>query len=354
MRVNADQLVNFLEQKNKQSSLPKVFLISGNEPLQIMESADAIRNICHSNGFNERDLLHVDSKFDWSELTGASSSLSLFSEKKLIDLRIETKSLGKQGSQAVRDYLKNTPEDKVLLIQHPKLVGAARQAAWVKSIEKLGVHIPVWELSAPQTMAWINKKLRQHGMRVTPDAVRLLTERLEGNLLAASQEIKKLKLLVNSDSQEELTIDESQVMAAVSDSSRFSIFDLSNAVMAGESQRVQHIHHNLKEEGVAIQLVLWTLSDLTRQLYSANDDLKHGGTIASIISKMPKPRQKPFQIALQRLKNAEWDTILKKTAEIDRLSKGQGETSTTGLGRIWTEMLELALTLAGTQVIQNS
>lgn len=354
MRINADQLENYLQQQTRQNTLPTVFLISGNEPLQIMESADKVRQFCKDNGFQERDLLHVDTKYDWSELNGASSSLSLFSEKKLIDLRIETKSLGKAGSIAVRDYLKNPPEDKVLLIQHPKLVGSARQAAWVKSIEKVGVHIPVWELSAPQTMAWINKKMRQHDMRATPEAVRLLTERVEGNLLAASQEIKKLKLTVDKSNENELLIDEAQVLAAVSDSSRFSIFDLSNAVMAGESQRVQHIHHNLKEEGVAIQLVLWTLSDLSRQLYQASHDLDRGMSIGQVTSKLPKPRQKPFQMALQRLQHIEWSQILRKNAEIDRLSKGQGDTANKGMGRVWSEMLDLALTLSGTKVIHKT
>lgn len=353
MRVNFDQLNNYLQQQAQRSSYIPVFLISGNEPLQMMQSADQVRSFAKHNGFIERDVLHVDAKFDWSELNGSSSSLSLFSEKKLIDLRIETKSLGKAGSQAIRDYLKNPPDDKVLLMQVPKLVGAARNAAWVKSIEKLGVHIPIWELSAPQTMAWIGKSMRQKGMRATPEAVRLLTERLEGNLLAASQEINKLKLLYQDVENQEVVIDETHVLSAVSDSSRFSIFDLSNAVMAGESQRVQHIHQNLKEEGVAIQLVLWTISDLSRQLYSASFDLSQGASISQIINKMPRPKQKPFQQAIQRLRDADWNEILQKNSQIDRLSKGQSELANKGMGRVWLELLELALMLAGTRAISK-
>ena len=302
MRLNADQLPAFLQQQKSQNTVsPTVFLLTGNEPLQMMEAADTVRQYARDKEFSERELLQADAQFDWGALTGASNSLSLFSEKKLIDLRVETKTLGKAGSQAVRDYMQNPPEDKILLIQTAKLVGNARNAAWVKAIEKQGVVIQIWELSSPQTMAWISKRMRHDGMRPTSDAVRLLTERVEGNLLAASQEINKLKLLCYKEGQQETLIDEEQVLAAVSDSSRFSIFDLSNAVMMGDLHRVQHIHHNLKEEGVPIQLILWTLSDLSRQLYSASFNLRNGLPASQILSKMPRPRQKPFQQAMQRM-----------------------------------------------------
>ncbi len=197
MRINPDQLSSFLQQKRENQG---VFLLSGDEPYQLMEAADTIRQFAKQQGFTERDILHADGQFDWGSLLGASNSLSLFSELKLIDLRVETKGPGKAGSQAIRDYMDNPPEDKILLIQMPKLVGNARNAAWVKAIDKQGVVVQIWDLSAPQTMAWINKQMREKGMRATSDAVRLLTERVEGNLLAAAQEINKLKLLYQENS----------------------------------------------------------------------------------------------------------------------------------------------------------
>ena len=356
MKLNSDQLTSFFQQNANKQNSPKVFLLTGDEPYQLMEAADAIRAHAQQTGYTERDILHADNSFKWGELSGVSNSLSLFSEKKFIDLRVEMKTPGKAGSQAIRDYMDNVPEDKILLIQTPKLAAAARNAAWVKAIDKQGVVIQVWELSAPQTMAWISKKMRQYGMRATPDSVRLLTERVEGNLLAAFQEINKLKLLFQKgDAQQEgqqteTLIDEEQVLAAVSDSSRFSIFDLSNAVMAGDLARVQHIHHNLKEEGVPIQLILWTLSDLSRQLYTASFNLRNGMTASQVVAKMPRPRQRPFQTALQRMKDENWNAILKKNSDIDRLSKGQGEIANKGLGRVWSELLELALILAGSKL----
>lgn len=358
MKLNADQIRSYLQQQSQQAEnntkAPKAFLLTGDEPYQLMEVADAIRVYAKQLAYNERDVLHADNSFNWNELAGVSNSMSLFSEKKFIDLRIEMKSPGKVGSQAIREYMENVPEDKILMIQTPKLVGGARNAAWVKAIEKRGVVVQVWDLSTPQTMAWINKKMREFGMRATPDAVRLLTERVEGNLLAAFQEINKLKLLYQDvDSQVETQIGEEQVLAAVSDSSRFSIFDLSNAVMLGDLPRIQHIHHNLKEEGVPIQLVLWTLSDLSRQLYNASFNIRNGMTASQIVGKLPKPRQRPFQIALQRMQHADWKMILGKNSDIDRLSKGQSEIANKGLGRVWSELLELALILAGTQILEQ-
>lgn len=352
MKLNVDQLNNFLQKQ--QGKLSSVFLLAGDEPLQQMEAADSIRKFSKQEGFSERDTLYADAQFNWGELAGASNNLSLFSEKKLIDLRIMTKSPGKVGSQSIRDYMQNPPSDKILLIQCPKLVGNTRNSAWVKAIDKVGVVIQIWDKSAPETMAWVAKRLRQQGMRPTAEAVRVLTERVEGNLLAATQEISKLALLFHGEegsTSKETVIDEEQVLASVSDSSRFSIFDLSNAVMLGDSHRVQHIHHNLKEEGVPVQLILWTLSDLARQLYNASFSLRNGVPISQILSKMPRPRQKPFQMALNRLQHTDWSKILNKYAEIDRLSKGQGEIANKGMGRVWSDLLELALTLTDKAVI---
>lgn len=349
MKVNIEQLDSFLQQSKQ---IIPVFLLAGDEPLQLMETSDAIRKYASQQGFSERDLLQVDAQFDWGELLGASNSLSLFSEKKLIDCRIMMKSAGKAGSQAIRDYLNNLPDDKILLIQHPKLVGNARNAAWVKAIDKVGAVIQIWDFSPPQTMAWVAKRMRQQGMHPTADAVRLLTERIEGNLLAADQEISKLKLLFHKgDASNTVEIDEQHVLSAVSDSSRYTIFDLSNAVMMGDAHRIQHIHHNLREEGVPIQLVLWTLSDLTRQLYNASFGIRNGVPQAQILSRLPRPRQKPFQVALQRMQHADWPEILQRNSQIDRLSKGQGEIANKGMGRIWSDLLELALLLANKPVI---
>ncbi len=351
MKLHVDQLQTFLEKTNP---IPTVFLLSGDEPLQAIEASDAIRSAAKQQGYTEREILHADAQFNWSSLIEASNNLSLFSDKKILDLRLMTKTPGNAGSQVIRSYMQNPPDDKILLIQMPKLVGNARNSAWVKAIDKTGIVIQIWEKSPPETMAWVAKRLRNKGIQPTADAVRILTERVEGNLLAANQEINKLALLYHQKGEKMTPIDEEQILSSVSDSSRYSIFDLSNAVMLGDSHRVQHIHHNLREEGTPIPLILWTLSDLARQLYNTSFALRKGIPMQQLLAKLPRPKQRPFQIALQRMQHANWPEILEKYAELDRLSKGQGKIANKGLGRVWSDLLELALILSGKATLQNS
>ncbi|HIP81518.1 MAG TPA: DNA polymerase III subunit delta [Leucothrix mucor] len=353
MKVQADQLGPYLQ---RQKDFPRVFFISGNEPLQVMEAADTIRAAAKQAGFIEREIFHTDAQFDWNQLAGASNALSLFSEKKILDVRVTNKSPGKAGSQAIRDYLQHIPDDKVLILQTPKLDRSMANSAWVKALDKSGIMTQVWELSAPQTMSWVVKRMKMAGMHPSSDAVRLLTERVEGNLLAATQEINKLKLLhVKNEADNQATeINDEMVLASVSDSSRFNVFDLANAVMLGDTHRIQHIHHNLREEGAAIQLVLWTLTDLTRQLYDASFKLRNGLPESKVIASVPRPRQKPFQMALRRMQHAHWPELIQMNSQIDRVSKGQGETANKGMSRVWQDLLELALSLAGKPVLAKA
>jgi len=346
MKLSVEQLPNFLARKE---NLKPVFFLSGEEPLQMMEAADAIRLAAQQQGYSEREILQVDSSFNWHSLLHSSSALSLFSEKKILDLRLTNAKPGSTGSKVLRQYVANLPPDKVLLIQMDKLDFRAKQALWVQALDAAGVMIQIWKLSHQQTLVWVNKRMQLHNLRATEDAVRFLTDRIEGNLLAAAQEIKKLQLLYP---EGEIGIE--QMQASVSDSSRFNIFDLSNAVMQGDSQRIHHILHSLQQEGTAIPLVLWTLSNLSRQLYDACYQLNNGGNEATLMRSIPYPQQKNFQIALQRVRySADWHIILEKNASIDRLSKGLSEEGNKGVGRVWAGLLELSLLLSGVQVIQS-
>ncbi|MCK5809909.1 MAG: DNA polymerase III subunit delta [Cocleimonas sp.] len=344
MQLKIDQLPNFLLRKE---NFKPVFFLSGEEPLQMMEAADMIRSTAQGLGFTEREILQVDNSFSWNELFQSSNALSLFSEKKILDLRMANAKPGAAGGKALREYVNRPPDDKVLLIQMDKLDFRSKNTAWVKALDKAGVMIQVWKLSPPQTLGWVANRLRKKNMQPSQDAVRFLTERIEGNLLAAAQEINKLHLLHG-----EGEISVAQVQASVSDSSRFSTFDLSDAVMIGDTKRVQHVLHVLQQENAAIPLVLWTLSNLSRQLYEACYQLEKGASEAAIIHKIPYPQQKNFRIALQRLKaHADWQLILQQNADIDRLSKGLSEGGNKGMGRVWAGMLELSLLLSGIQLI---
>ncbi len=344
MKLSVEQLPNFL---SRPENFKPVFFLSGEEPLQMMEAADAIRSTAQQLGYTEREILHVDNSFSWSRLSQSSNALSLFSEKKILDLRLSNATPGLAGSKALREYLAHIPSDKILLIQTDKLDAHSKSAAWVKALDNAGVMIQIWKLSPAQTVGWVANRMRQYQMQASQEAVHFLTERIEGNLLAANQEIQKLHLLYGAGD-----ISLEQVQAAVSDSSRFSIFDFSDAVMLGNPQRIQHVLHHLQQEDIAIPLVLWTLSNLSRQLYNACFQLQQGANMAGVIKQIPYPQQKKFQVALQRLKyHTDWTTILAKNAEIDRLSKGLSETANKGSSRIWANLLELALLLAGIQLI---
>jgi len=346
MKLRFEQLSQFLK-----TSANNVFFLSGDEPLQMMEAADQIRLAAKLGGYDERDIISFEGgKGDWSDLRAASIELSLFSQKKLLDVRLSSSSPGAKGSKAIREYLENVPDDKFLLLQTGKLDKSSRNSAWVKALDKQGVMIQVWDLSPQQTLAWVAKRMRNTGLQPTQEAVRLLTERIEGNLLAADQEIKKLVLLFGQGA-----IDVDQVMKVVADSSRFSVFDLSDAILLGDVKRLHHVLSILREEGTPLPLILWSLSTLSRQLHDICNKIKRGESESQamkIAGFIPRARQALFPPAIRRLHNANWSHILQQNFIIESMSKGQGETRIRDEARIWDKILDTAVALTGKQLVQ--
>lgn len=322
--------------------LSPIYLLSGDEPLQMMEAADAVRRVARDQGYTEREILRVETGFEWTSLGQSADEMSLFSQRKVLDLRLEKQSPGAKGSKALVEYVKRLPEDKILLITCQRMDGRQKNSAWVKALSNAGVMVQFWDFSLAQTLGWVAKRLRHNGMQPSQEAVRLLTERVEGNLLAAAQEIDKLKLLFG-----EGEITEEQVLASVSDSARFSVFDLSTAITSADSKRVQHILYHLRQEGIATPLVLWVVNDLVTQLSEASHVLRNGGGEQQALSKIPKPRQKLLQPALRRLQSADWITITQKAIDVDRLIKGLSRIENKGDARVWVALLDLSLLLAG-------
>lgn len=344
MNVQSDQLLKLLE--NGQPLSP-IYLLSGDEPLQMMEAADAVRRVAKHQGYLEREILRVEPGFEWSSLGQSADEMSLFSQQKILDLRLEKQSPAAKGSKALVAYTKRIPDDKILLITCQKLDARQKNSAWVKALSAAGVMVQFWDLSTAQTLGWVAKRLRQKGMQPTQEAVQLLTDRVEGNLLAAAQEIDKLKLLFG-----ETPIDESKILDAVSDSSRFSVFDLTGAVSIGDTKRVQHIMYHLRSEGVATPLVLWVLNEMVVQLSDASFAMRNGMSLQAALNKVPKYKQKGLQPALKRLQAADWSSITQQAIDIDRMIKGLGKIDNKGDARTWAQLLELALLLSGSVVIQ--
>jgi len=344
VNVQSDQLLKLLE--NGQPLSP-IYLLSGDEPLQMMEAADAVRRVAKHQGYLEREILRVEPGFEWSSLGQSADEMSLFSQQKILDLRLEKQSPAAKGSKALVAYTKRIPDDKILLITCQKLDARQKNSAWVKALSAAGVMVQFWDLSTAQTLGWVAKRLRQKGMQPTQEAVQLLTDRVEGNLLAAAQEIDKLKLLFG-----ETPIDESKILDAVSDSSRFSVFDLTGAVSIGDTKRVQHIMYHLRSEGVATPLVLWVLNEMVVQLSDASFAMRNGMSLQAALNKVPKYKQKGLQPALKRLQAADWSSITQQAIDIDRMIKGLGKIDNKGDARTWAQLLELALLLSGSVVIQ--
>ncbi len=335
MQVRLEQLEEQLARQ-----LAPVYLLSGDEPLQIMEAAEKIRQAAKRQGFIEREVWVADAQFDWANLNSAGDALSLFASQKLLDVRLANCKLNQTASKALQHYLERLPSDKVLILQTTRLDKVCKNSAWVKKIEQVGVAVQVWDLSPAQTIAWVAKRMRNAGLHASDDAIRYLAERIEGNLLAAAQEITKLQLLY---AQQRIEV--SDIQAVVADSARFTVFDLVDAVLSQDSQRLQHILHILQEENTALTLVVWTLSDLLRQLYSGSLNLQTGQSNQALLLRMPKLRQGLFLKVLNQHRNTQWSVLFQQAAQLDQLSKGVGLMEGNAQ-RVWDQLLLLALALA--------
>jgi DNA polymerase-3 subunit delta len=339
VQVSPEQLPRHLD-----SQLAPVYFISGDDPLRVMEAADAVRTQARNQGFDEREVLTVEPHFDWNNLTAASGNLSLFSEKRLIDLRLPTGKPGKEGAQALRDFATGQNEDTLLLITAGKLDTAARKSKWVQALDKAGVVVLVWPLDADKFPAWMQARMQRKNLAPTREAVTLLAERMEGNLLACVQEIDKLYLLHG-----EGKIDVDDILEAVSDNSRFDVFDLAESVLAGDAARSCRILNSLKGEGVEPVLVLWSLAKDIRQLLTMADHVARGEPVAKVLTRYRvwQNRKAVFSSALNRLPVNSCRALLQRCAVLDRIIKGQAA------GNPWDELLQLSLQIAGAQAVSS-
>lgn len=333
MRLRPDQLTEHLRK-----TLARSYLIFGEEPLQAQEAADAVRTTARKRGHNERECLIVETGFDWSILARLAASPSLFAERRLLELRLGNIKPGDAGARALCAYAARPAEDAVLLISAGKLDGSAQKSQWFAALEGAGVVVAALPIDARQLPAWIERRLRERGLNPRPDAVTLLAERVEGNLLAAAREIDKLTLLANDG---ELTVQ--AVLAAVGDSARYSVYDFVDAALLGRPKRVVRILNGLREEGVDPVLINWALHQEARRLVGLAFARNRGQALdAALIEQKVWEKRKPLlREALQRLPLAECRRLLRDCARIDRVSKGIIP------GSPWDALLANGLRLAG-------
>ncbi|NMX93564.1 MULTISPECIES: DNA polymerase III subunit delta [unclassified Pseudomonas] len=328
--------------KHLQGSLAPVYIVSGDDPLLCQEAADTIRQAARQQGFDERQVFSADASFDWGTLLQAGASMSLFAEKRLLELRLPSGKPGDKGAAALMEYCSRPAEDTLLLISLPKLDGSAQKTKWGKALVE-GAQtqfIQIWPVDSSQLPQWIRQRLSQAGLSATQDAVELIAARVEGNLLAAAQEIEKLKLMAEDG---QITVE--TVQGAVADSARFDVFGLVDAILNGEPAHALRMLEGLRGEGVEPPVILWALARELRVL--ANIALQYSqGTPLDKCFSQPRPpiwdKRKPLMSkALQRHSAQRWAQLLLEAQRIDAQIKGQAA------GSPWMSLSRLSLLMSG-------
>lgn len=330
MSVSLDQF----HKKLAGAELKPVYLIAGEEHLLVLEAADALRARARELGHSEREILDVEANFDWDAPARAGASMSLFASRRLIDLRLPTGKPGREGSAALVEYCANPPPDTVLLItalQRSKKDNEG--SAWVAAVEKIGDYVPVWPMKPEELFRWIGQRCASRGLDPDAAAIQVLAERVEGNSLAAAQEIDKLALLHGAAPLDAATLED-----LVADSARYDVFKLVDAALAGDAARALRILAGLRAEGDAIPalmgMVLYQLQQLARLAGASN--------LANAFraERMWDAREKFFRKVLGRADSRHWQDCLVQAARVDRLSKGRGR------GDAWIEFERLLVAMA--------
>ena len=340
MKIRAEQLQSHLSKE-----LLPVYVISGDEPLLAQESADAVRLAARNKGFSGREVFHGEGKFDWGQLHNEANALSLFAEKKIIEIRISNGKPGDKGSKALCELCANPSPDNLLLVILPKLERSAQNSKWIKALEAVGAHIQVWPITGEQLPRWIKQRLLESNITANQQAVEILAERVEGNLLAAVQEIEKLKLLAI-----EGKVDAIMMSSVVADSARYNLFEFVDKVLAGDAQSAARSLRGLHNEGTDVIPLLWAITRELRILIKASEQISRGENRDWALKNAGvwEKRLPLFRTAIQRCSAAHLRMLLYQAGAIDRGIKGMRKAD------IWDELTTLVLSLAGSQTLKPS
>jgi DNA polymerase-3 subunit delta len=322
-------------------SIAPLYVISSDEHLLALEAADKIRRAARANGYTERDVLTVERNFKWGELLAANQELSLFGDKKLIELRIPTGKPGKDGGAALQSYAKSLSPDNLTLITLPKLDWQTAKAAWVASLQQAAVYIEIPTIERPALPGWIGTRLAAQGQSADRQSLDFIADRVEGNLLAAHQEIQKLGLL-----HEPGKLSFEQVHDAVLNVARYDVFKLSEAMLVGDPARLVRMLEGLKGEGEALPLVLWAVAEEIRTLLKLKAAMAQGRPLGALLKeyRIWGPRERLMEPALRRISLATLERALNDAAQVDKLIKGLRAKDFAG--DAWDAMLQLTLKVA--------
>jgi DNA polymerase-3 subunit delta len=344
MQARAEQLQAHLEARLRSGGLAAIYTVSGDEALLSLEAQDAIRAAARRAGFEERCVVHADARFDWSQLTAAASSQSLFAARRLVEVRLPNGKPGKDGGEAlIRHAAAAQPGgDLLTIVSLPRLDRRTREAAWAQALDRAGVWVEVARVERAQLAAWIGQRLERQQQRAGAEATAFIADRVEGNLLAAHQEVLKLGLLYPPG---ELALEE--VARAVLDVARFDLFALPQAMLAGDGARVLRTIEGLRAEGEAAPLVSWAITEEIRLLIRLRAELDRGRPFPQLAreQRLWGARLAFGEQGARRLAPARAAQLLARCADIDRVTKGL---PVAGAGADpWLELAGVALAVAG-------
>ena len=313
----------------------------------IQETTDLLRTHCRTLGFSEREQFFVENNFDWQNLQQSGNNLSLFATKKIIELRLRSAKLDENAKNALRLYLSSPNPDNILLIISPKIESAATKTKWFQNLESQGAVIQIWPVDAAALPQWILLRLQGHGIKADREAVAVLADRVEGNLLAADQEIEKLALLLQSkaDRKSPVTLDVKTVSHLVANSSRYNVFALVDATLAGQTLRAIKMLQGLSTDGSEPLMILAMLCKELRSLTMLSAKVEAGQTIASVLQTehVWSNRKACVTAALERLNTTSLQDLLRQASRVDHSVKGLLTSDP------WRELSDLVLLTAGTE-----
>jgi len=312
--MRAEQLTASL-----QRGLAPVYLIGGEEPLLLQECCDQVREAAKAQGFVEREILQVERGFDWSELQQAAAP-SLFASQKIIDLRLRTGKPGREGAKVLGEWADAPDPNMVLLVSCEQWDAGSRKSKWAARLGKAGQQVDIWPIKAQELPGWLEQRMNQQGMQPEPEVLRILADRLEGNLLAAQQEIDRLALLKGAG-----TITADDVMAVVADSSRFDAFALAEHMLSGNLREGLRVAAGLRRMGAPLPMLLGALLRELKTTEAFRLAMRAGEQENMVFRRLNVwyNRQNTVRAAARRLDTRKLFGAFKTLSLIDRQSKGR-------------------------------
>ncbi len=328
---------NKLESELKKTLAP-IYIVSGDEALLVQENCDLIRRALRKQGVSEREVFHVEANFDWQQVLFSAGSLSLFAELKLLEIRMSSARPGTAGAAALVSYAEDLPEGTTMLLVLPKLDASSQRSKWFKALDKTAAFIQVWPIDLKDLPNWVDARFRRAGLTASREAVTMLVNRIEGNLLAAVQEIERLKLVAVDG-----RIDGRQVQAGVADNARYDVFALIDASIGGNAVRTLKIVQALQLEGTELLYIVAMLAKELRGLVEMAREMP-GSSLDSVLKKARvwDKRKNLVTKCLREHSLAELQELLAQVGEIDAMVKGMND------GNPWNALSSATLRLAGT------